>query len=78
MFSISAKTVIFYAFIFSIINQPPTTKLPACAIIAINMKNIRLTVSTHDIIRIIELPADSKDFVILESLTGSTSAAHIL
>ena len=35
-------------------------------------------VKTHDIINTIEFPAASKDFVILESLMGSTSAAASL
>lgn len=55
-------------------SYPPTIYLPDDAIIPINIKNIKLTVKTQEVISTIELPAASNDFVILESLIGSTKA----
>ena len=60
------------------LSYPPTTNLPDDAMIPINIKNIKLTVKTHDVISTIEFPAASNDFVILESLIGSTNAADNL
>ena len=59
-------------------SYPPITNFPADIIIAIRIKNIILTLKTHDIINTKDSPAAAIELVILLSVIGSSNAAESL
>ena len=69
---VTIKSFIYFNF------YPPITNLPADIIIAIKIKNIKLTDITQDIINTNDFPAAAIELVILLSVIGSKRDAESL